>query len=88
MLYRILTEDKNRSDVEKIVGAYFPGFTLLHGAGYYKGAGEDALVIEIEAHGNHQTEYSIAQLATRIKYANKQQQIIVQRIETDVTVIE
>lgn len=49
MLYRLLTEDKNRSDIIKIIGRFFESFTLLSAVGYWRGQAEQSLIIEIDA---------------------------------------
>lgn len=48
-LYRIYTEYKERGWVEEFVTKYFKGFSIIEAAGYYKGQGENSIIIEIVA---------------------------------------
>lgn len=46
-LYRIQTENVNRMWIEETVSKYFKGFTVYNVTGYWQGAREMSLVIEI-----------------------------------------
>lgn len=48
MLYRIVTEDKNRERIIRAVSAKFDGFTLLPTTGFWRGTREKSIVIEID----------------------------------------
>ena len=76
MLYRILTERKNTTDIATIVSRHFDGFTMLEGHGYWKLRPEPCLIIEIET--DEGTKVSTA--ASEIKHRNLQDAVMVQRI--------
>ncbi len=83
MLYRILTENKNREAVEDLVGQSFPGFTSYEGLGHWQGAKENSLIIEVDT-DNH---WLIRHLASDIKELNHQQAVMIQAIKTDVVMV-
>lgn len=80
-LYRICTENVNRSDIEKIVNVAFDGFTSIEGNGYWLGVREDALIIEIVA-SEHDAEL-VRATAKAIRIANKQQAVLVQTLDVE-----
>ena len=80
MLYRIYTERKNEEVIEKIVGKYFEGFSILKSEGFWRLQKEDSLIIEIVA---EDTDKLINDLAKEIKEANKQEAILVQKINNN-----
>lgn len=84
MLYRILTEDKNRQEIASIVSKRFDGFTLLAGQGYWKGLAENALAIEIESAEDNATVFA---LADEIKRYNKQEAVLVQTLASTATLV-
>jgi hypothetical protein len=84
--YRIYTEDLYRADVQKIVGDYFDGFTLLSGDGVWKGALENALVIEIVT--ERANEGWIRELSRRIRQKNQQESVLVTRQDVDIIDID
>jgi len=79
MLYRIITEDKNRDGIVDIVKEYFDGFTLIPAIGYWQGIKENSLIIEIDVK-HPLSKYRIKVIAKRIKELNEQQAVIVQQI--------
>ena len=79
MLYRILTENKNRQVVEDIVSAEFPGFTIIEATGYWNGVREESLIIEIDA-GNEIKGLTVMRIAELIRRHNKQSSVMVQAI--------
>jgi hypothetical protein len=81
MLYRILTEDKNREKVEAIVGTYFDGFTVIEATGYWKGTKEKSLVIEIWTDDNARSDINV--VAKRIKEVNNQEAVLVQAFQCE-----
>lgn len=74
-LYRIHTEDVNRPAIEALVSRYFPGFTVLECAGYYKGARERSLIIEILAPGTQ--AHVVTFIGKTIAQANGQECVLV-----------
>jgi len=78
MLYRILTEDKNRETITGIVSAAFDGFTLIPATGYWKGKPESSLIIEIDSFGDSDAGPKVLRLAEDIRQANNQQAVLVQ----------
>lgn len=77
MLYRLLTENKNLPQVEKLISDQFEGFTLYKAQGYWRLQKENTLVIEIETSDMDK----INKLAKQIKEANKQEAVLVQEIK-------
>ncbi len=81
-LYRIYTEDKGipklRQEIEAIVSAHFDGYTIFDGAvGYWKGARENSLVIEVLTGRPDLVTY----VAKTIKKVNKQEAVLVIELE-------
>jgi hypothetical protein len=76
--YRIFTEDVNRSKVLELAGKRFKGFTVTIGTGYFEGQPEDALILEIVTSDTP----GVALLAEEIRKANKQESVLVSRIES------
>lgn len=81
MLYRILTENKNREAVEDIVSAEFPGFTIIEATGYWNGVREESLIIEIDA-GNEIKGMTVTRIAEMIKRHNQQESVMIQAVMT------
>jgi hypothetical protein len=73
ILYRIHTEDFD--NLATLSSEFFPGFTLLHGVGYYKGLSEQAAVIEM--YGTPADRVDVEELARVIATVNKQTSVIV-----------
>ena len=80
MLYRIFTEDLNQSEIEKIVTAFYPGFTIYKAEGFWRAQKENSLIIEIVTESD---DAKISDIARQIKAANRQQAVLVQRIENN-----
>jgi hypothetical protein len=78
MLYRILTEDKNRAKIEHETSKLFPGFTIVEATGCWKGSKEKSLIIEIWAGDDVYIGPIITTLAERIKGLNSQESVLVQ----------
>ena len=74
MLYRILTENKNRKQLINEVGKKFDGFTVIKGQGYWKGQVERSLIIEIVTND----EYEIKELCNKIKVINEQECVLLE----------
>lgn len=85
MLYRISTEDVNRDTIFAIVSDLFDGYAVTFHQGVFKGVKEKALTIDIV--GNDSTAPYVAKVAQRIAIANKQESVLVQRIENTFTFI-
>ena len=79
MLYRIITEDRNRYDTEQLVSDHFSDFTLIGATGFWQGKLEDSLIIEINTDVLN-AGYRIGVLAKLIKVQNKQEAVLVQEI--------
>jgi hypothetical protein len=76
--YRIHTENVDGPRILKMAAARFAGFTVFYGVGYDEGKQEFALVLEIitsDAAG-------VYLLAEEIRKANKQESVLVNRIES------
>jgi uncharacterized membrane-anchored protein YitT (DUF2179 family) len=79
MLYRILTENKNRKQIIKLVSDRFDGFTVIKTQGYWKGQTERSLIIEI----NTNAEWEIKEICQEIRDYNKQECVMLQKILTN-----
>lgn len=82
MLYRILTEDKNREGIINIVKKHFDGFTLIPTIGYWEGTKENSLIIEINIPLDRNS-FMILVVANQIKVLNQQQAVLVQKINME-----
>jgi hypothetical protein len=71
MVYKIYTQ--KFANVPEIVSRYFEGFTLFEGKGYWKGEGEESLVVEVVT-GDRANVYAMAR---EIKEVNKQECVLV-----------
>ena len=81
MLYRILTEDKNKALVMEIVSEFFDGYTVLSAVGVWNRQVEASMIIEIDSNGLHDGK-SVEEIARRIKALNKQEAVLIQRIKS------
>ena len=81
MLYRILTEDKNKAQVMEIVSEFFDGYTVLSAVGVWNRQVEASMIIEIDSNGLHDGK-SVEEIARRIKVLNKQEAVLIQRIKS------
>ena len=79
MLYRIITEDKNREKTETLVSNHFSDFTMIDAWGNWKNTVEHSLIIEISTNVIN-AGYRIGVLAKLIKVQNQQDAVLVQEI--------
>lgn len=79
MLYRILTEDKNRDRVINYVSKYFKGFTVFTALGYWQGKQEPSLIIEIESDLQYARDMVI-DVCEHINHENNQECCLMQMI--------
>lgn len=78
-MYRIYTEDRNRWKVKAILNRLFCGYTLIFATGAWKGHSEHSLIIELDGVPRAKVE----QAAREIKAANKQEAVLIQKIEAE-----
>lgn len=83
MLYRILTENKNRKVILDLTSKKFDGFTTYKAQGFWKGVSERSLIIEIVTND----EFEIKELCKEIRDYNKQECILLESFNTNVTFI-
>lgn len=76
VLFRIITEDVNRPELLALVGSFFDGFTMRQGIGYWKGEAEDSITLEVITPDSAK----VMDLADKIKLLNKQEAVLVERI--------
>lgn len=76
-MYQIYTEDIPGTLC--IVDKYFPGYTSFKSTGSWRGKIENSLVIEIETN----EAVAVFKLAEEIKRANKQEAVLVYRVNRD-----
>jgi len=78
-MYRIFTEDINRSKITRILDCHFNSYTIIPAMGVWLGTTESSLVIEI-----HGASYEAArQTSEEIKTANQQQAVLLQHIPAE-----
>jgi len=88
MLVRLFTEDKNYDAVVKIVGRYFNNFSVLPYKGYWLGKPEPALCIEIDMLNAPPNWLArVKCIASEIKTINKQQTVLLQKIQTQTEIL-
>lgn len=77
-LYRIITEDINRSKVINLASKHFQGFTLRPGGiGYWEGKPEKSITLEVIT----DKPATINKLAGEIKQLNNQEAVLVEVIK-------
>jgi len=81
MLFRILTENKNKRSIIALMVSAYLGFTLYEAYGYWNGQGEKALIIEV-ANADRDTINAIAEA---IKVINNQEAVLIQRLRVEST---
>lgn len=82
MFYRLMTEDKNRKWLIKLIGRFFDGFTIIRTLGYWQGIPEKSLIIEIDANGQGgYPDLRIENIVDEIKSHNKQEAVLVYRMD-------
>lgn len=69
--FRIYTEDKNRAKIEELLSIAFDGFTVIRTKGFWKGASENAVIIEIFT----KNAELVRALCGAIKRCNKQEAV-------------
>jgi hypothetical protein len=82
--YRIYTENKNRECIELAASKAFESFTIYSATGYWQGAKENSLVIEIiQFIAETWFQRKVNNLARVIKCFNEQQAVLVTCNDTD-----
>lgn len=86
VLYRIYTEDRNRSSVIfPIVDDLFSGFTIYGGVGYWRGRSEACLIIEIIAEKSREND--VREIARLIREHNAQESVAITMQDVTVTTV-
>lgn len=85
-MIRILTENKNETQILEMVKQEFESFTILRGIGVWKGKLEESLIIEIEDISREQA-YRVSKLLDNIKKFNNQEKILLQFIDSYPTLV-
>jgi acetolactate synthase regulatory subunit len=75
IIYRIYTEDKNRTRILRLASAHFDSFTVQPIDGYYQGKRERSIVVEIATASPRQIE----ELARQIRRMNGQKSVLILR---------
>lgn len=75
-LYRIYTEEKNKSAIVDLVAAQFESFTLQPTLGYYRSKPEKSIVIEIVGGSASR----IKKLVERIRTMNGQKSVLILKL--------
>lgn len=81
--FRIYTESTGGKRTRAIVetGNLFDGFTVIDVEGYWKGAAEESIIIEIMAEGTARNISKVETLARCIKRLNDQDAVLVTETE-------
>lgn len=74
--YRIRTED--RQNLGNLTSQFFDAFSMYHGLGYWHGSSEPSALIEITTNDDQK----VKDLARAIKYANGQETVLVESLES------
>ncbi len=74
---KIYTED--RGNVENLTTKYFPSFTAIHCAGYYRGVKEHSVIIEIVENfkDNSRRIDALNQLIKAMLFINSQESVLI-----------
>jgi hypothetical protein len=82
MLVRIITERKRVNWLCKLVGEFFPSFTVYKTAGYWRGQREKSIVFEIDTMNETPLllDANIRMVCRKIYGYNRQQSVLVQKI--------
>lgn len=85
MIIRITTERKNVKWLCSILSEHFTGFTYYNTIGYWQGQREKSVVFEIDMLGSppRTLEPNLRMLAAKIKGYNRQECVLIQRIESN-----
>lgn len=83
MLARILTENKNYTDIVTLVMIYFDSVTIIKAEGLWQREIEHSLIIEIICKDNQNDRHLLEQLAFDIKKHNKQDAVLVQYLQCE-----
>jgi hypothetical protein len=75
-VYRIYTEEKNKTAIVQLVAREFESFTLQPTLGYYRNQSEKSIVIEIVGGSANQ----IKRLAARICKMNGQKSVLILKL--------
>ena len=81
--YDIHTENKNEAWIKNLLSIGFDGFTIVKGAGFWKGDEEKTLDIVIYT----DNPILIGAMAERIKHHNKQEAVLVVETECELKLI-
>jgi hypothetical protein len=82
-IYRIYTQGKSREKILKLVSRTFESFTVQPIVGYFQGAKENSIVLEIVG----ARALQIQQLADTIRKMNGQQSVLILHLRGDAKTI-
>ena len=80
MLYRIMTENKNKKEVINLCNKRFKGFTVYEAMGYWRGRPEKSLIVEIIA---KKIICKAEALARDIKKLNNQEAVLLETLRNN-----
>ena len=80
-LYRILTENVNRLDIERLVDSVFDSYTIFEASGRWESIPEPSLAIDIVA-SKYEADL-VRSTAKAIKLVNHQQAVLVLTLDVD-----
>ena len=85
MILKIITQRKNVRWLHGLIGEFFSGFTVYYAVGYWQGKREKSIVFEIDTLNEVPItlDISIKMICKKICGYNKQQSVLVQKIESD-----
>lgn len=71
--FKIYTERLNEEKIKELLSISFDGFTIIHTKGFWKGASEDSVIVEIIT----KNATLVKAIAEQIKKFNKQEAVLV-----------
>ena len=85
MLVRLTTQRKNVKWLYRLIGQFYPGFTVYNTIGYWRGVCEKSIVFEIDTMDDKNVllDYNIKIICLKIRGYNHQECVLVQKIESD-----
>ncbi len=85
MIVRIITERKNVRWVCGLVSEFFPSFTAYKATGFWQSKREKSIVIEVDTMNTTPLllDMNIGMICKKIKGYNRQQSVLVQKIESE-----
>jgi uncharacterized membrane-anchored protein YitT (DUF2179 family) len=85
--FRIYTENKNLSQIKKLIREYFHSITIYVAGGAYDSKFEKSVIIEVVEHGDVSSRAQIVRFADELKKLNAQQSVLITYHEVGVEIV-